>query len=121
MTERSALTIFLLSLVTCGIYFIVWNFQTTDELRQATGDDGLNPGLDIALTLLTCGIWQIYAHYRNAQKVYQLGQRLGIGRSDQSVAVLLLGIFGLGLVNLFILQGEYNAVVHAAHARALRG
>jgi hypothetical protein len=121
ITERSPLTILLLSLVTCGIYFIVWKYQTTDELRLASGDESLNPGMDILLTLVSCGLWSIYASFRNAQKIHQLAQRLGVARSDQSTVVLVLGLFGLMLVNVFILQGEYNAIAQAAGRRGLPG
>ena len=116
-TERSPLTVLLLSLVTCGIYFIVWKYQTTDELRRASGDESLNPTTDLLITLVSCGLYAIYVSYRNAQKVYQLSQRLGMGRSDQSTAALLLAIFGLAAVNIFILQGEYNAMAQAGRAR----
>jgi drug/metabolite transporter (DMT)-like permease len=116
-TERSPITVLLLSIITCGIYFIVWKYQTTDELRRASGDESLNPTTDLLLGFVTCGLWTLYASYRNAGKIYQLSQRLGMGRSDHATAVLLLGIFGLAAVNIFILQGEYNAMSQAGRAR----
>ena len=118
-TERSPVTVLLLSLVTCGIFFIVWKYQTSDELRQASNDESIKPGLDLVLTLCTCGLYAIWVSYRNAQKAYQLSQRMGLQRSDQSTAVLLLAIFGLALVNIFILQNEYNAIGAAGRGRAL--
>ena len=117
--ERSPTTILLLSLVTCGVYGLIWKYQTTDELRRATGDESIKPTLDLILALVTCGIWGIYTNHRNAQRVFQMSRQLGLMRSDQSTSVLVLSIFGLGIVNLFILQGEYNALGQHARMRAL--
>src|SRR5262245_29948306 len=60
ITERSSVTVLLLSLVTCGVYYFIWKYQTTVELKEASGDASLNPGLDIVLSIVLCGIWAIY-------------------------------------------------------------
>lgn len=118
-SQREPVTILLLSFVTCGIYYLMWKYQTTEELRQASGDNSINPGMDLALTILLCGIWGIYSDYRNAKKVFEMSQASGQPRSDQSTIVLILGIFGLGIVSSFILQGEYNALGQSAQGRQL--
>ncbi len=118
-TQREAVTLLLLTIVTCGIYGLVWKYQTTEELRQATGDDTINPMLDVILPVLTCGVWTIYTHHRNAKKIFELAQRAGVPRTDQSTTVILCDIFGLALVASFILQGEYNALAQAAQGRQL--
>jgi uncharacterized protein DUF4234 len=118
-TQREPVTILLLSLVTCGVYYLIWKYQTTEELRQASGDNSINPGLDLALTVLLCGIWGIYTDYRNAKKVFELAQRSGMQRSDQSTIVLILDLFGLAIATPFILQGEFNALGQMAQGRQL--
>lgn len=113
MTVRNPGMVVLLSIVTCGIYTLVWYYQTTEELRIATGDDSIKPGLDLVLSFVTCGIWWIYTDYRNAKKVYELAQRMGLQRSDQSVIVLVVD-FVAGFVTPALLQTEYNEIARAA-------
>src|SRR5947209_2762691 len=55
--ERSIGMCILLTLVTCGIYGIVWMYQIGTDLKNVLGRDEPNPGLDIILSLVTCGIW----------------------------------------------------------------
>jgi len=117
--QREPITVLLLSLVTCGVYALIWKYQTTEELRQATGDNSINPALDIVLTVLLCGLWGFYTDYRNAKKLHELAQANGLQRSDQSTIVLVLNLFGLGIASVFILQGEFNALAQAAQSRQL--
>ena len=116
MTERSPAMVVVLGIVTCGIYTLIWYYQTTEELRIATGDDSIKPGLDIVLTFVTCGIWWVYTDYRNAKKVYELSQRMGLGRSDQAMVVLLVDLFAT-VVTPALLQAEYNEIARASGGR----
>ena len=38
--HRSFLTVFLLSVVTCGIYWYYYMYRLTQDINQMTGDDG---------------------------------------------------------------------------------
>jgi hypothetical protein len=100
----------LLGLFTCGIYLLVWKYQTTAELQRASGDMTIKPELDLLLTFVTCGLWGIYTDYRNAQKTHELFMAHGLQRPDRSSLVLILSICGLGLIGAFIAQDEYNAL-----------
>ncbi|MDP3500734.1 MAG: DUF4234 domain-containing protein [Myxococcales bacterium] len=67
----------LLTIFTCGLYALYWQYKTTDELKAITGKD-LNPGLEVLLSVVTCGIFSIYAHYRNAQLVTKPSTPIGL-------------------------------------------
>lgn len=113
--ERAPLTTVLLTIVTCGIYGLYWQFKTSDELRVATGDDSINPMLELILTLVTGGIWGVYVQYRNAQKVHRALASRDPARKDQSQTVLILAIamyfVGVtGFIATWILQEEFNAI-----------
>src|SRR5882672_5257319 len=56
LKERNGVVVLLLAMFTCSIYELIWIYRTTDELRAATMDDSLNPGLDVVLTIVTCGL-----------------------------------------------------------------
>jgi hypothetical protein len=111
--ERAPLTTLLLSLVTCGIYGLYWQFKTSDELRAATGDDSINPLLELLLTLVTVGIWGVYVMYRNAQKIHRVLASRDPSRNDPSQTILILAIAGYfvlvtQLMALWLLQEEMN-------------
>src|SRR5688572_16846562 len=91
--ERNSGMVILFSILTCGIYKWYWLYTTTEELRTATSDTSLNPGLDLVLLFVTCGLWGIFAEYRNAQKIHAALVRYEPNRKDQSTAVLLFAIF----------------------------
>ncbi len=111
--ERAPLTTVLLSLVTCGIYGLYWQFKTSDELRAATGDDSINPLLELLLTLVTGGIWGVYVMYRNAQKIHRILVSRDPARKDQSQTILILAIamYFVGVTHfiaVWLLQEEMN-------------
>ena len=52
--EKNIVTNIILSIVTCGIYGIVWFIQMTDDARDVSGDSTLSGGKAFLLTLVTC-------------------------------------------------------------------
>lgn len=113
LKDRSFGMVLLLSIVTCGIYGIVVRYQMTDELRQATGDQSLNPGMDLLISLLFCP-WMFFVMYRNAQKYAAAFKAAGVQRGDNSTTVLLLAIFGLSIVAEYFLIEDHNALCRLA-------
>lgn len=99
----------LLSLLTCGIYGIYWFVVLTDDINKVAGTPEDTSGLmSFLFTLLTCGIYGYYWYYKMAKKLYNAGQNYGKGTSDNAVLYLVLGLFGLGIVNYCLLQSDLN-------------
>ena len=113
LKDRSFGMVLLLTIVTCGIYGIVVRYQMTDELRQATGDNSLNPGMDLLISLLFCP-WMFFVMYRNSQKYAAAFKAAGVQRGDNSTTVLLLAIFGLSIVSEYFLIEDHNALCRLA-------
>ena len=109
ITERSSALVVVFLLISCGFYGLYWKYVTSQQLRDATGDTTINPGLDIVLTFVTCGIWALVTDYRNAKKIFELHRSRGSNRSDQSTVSLLCMVFGVYPAAMYILQEEYNA------------
>jgi hypothetical protein len=118
LRERDPVMVALLGFVTCGLYMLVWKFQTTGELRAATGDATLSPTTDLLLTVVTCGLWGVYTDYRNARILGDIFRRCGVARDDVAWVVLVLDLLGLYAISPFLLQREINA---ACSVRALPG
>ncbi len=106
------------SVLTCGIYQLVWLYRTSEELKNCTNDTTINPGLDLILAIVTCGAWGWFVAFRNTQKVHQALLPLDPTRQDRSQMVLILFLLTLvvgvtGLVALYVAQEEYNALAKA--------
>jgi hypothetical protein len=102
-----------LSVVTCGLYYLWWMYTTDQELKEALQDNDINPGTDLLLTVVTCFMWSIYVEYRNAQKVHAALLSRDPYAKDHSDAVIMLNVAGYvvgmtWIVATYILQEEYN-------------
>jgi len=110
MKERNIVTCILLSIVTCGIYGIVWFVNLTDDAARASNDNEFSGGKAFLFTILTCGIYQIYWYYKMGKDIYNAKTTRNIPGSDQSVLYLILGLLGLGIVNYCLMQSELNEI-----------
>lgn len=111
-----------LTLVTCGIYSLYWLYSRTRELRDALDEPSLNPSVDVLLALPSCGLWLVYAHYRNARLLHRALLRFEPDARDRSAAIVVLDlatVFVLvtWLFALFVLQDEHNRLARLAAAR----
>lgn len=113
MTRRESWIPPVLTMVTCGIYMFYWQYVTTQELKQVSGREDLNPMMDLLLSILCCGFWSIYVQYRNAQVVHEMYARYNKPHEDKSTFVLIMHALAFvngitSLLALMILQDEFN-------------
>ena len=117
MKNRSLLTVIVLTIVTCGIYGIYWFISVTNEIENDLADksDGCctNGISAFLLTLITCGIYGLYWWYKEAKRMAVLGEIRGVNISDNSVAYLVLSLFGLSIVSTALMQNDMNAIADA--------
>jgi hypothetical protein len=117
ITERNPVVVVLLSMVTCGIYYLLWLYWTDSELKEALGDEEIKPAQDVLLTIVTCFLWAIYVEYRNAQKIYRALSSRYPQTKNQSEMVLIMNIAALfvgatWIVATYILQEELNKLAN---------
>lgn len=106
--ERNIVVCILLSVITCGIYGIVWFVSMTDDMRYASGDQKLSGGMAFLLTLVTCGIYGYYWAYKMGKATAVAKANRGMGNDDNSVLYLILQLLGLGIVNYCLIQSDLN-------------
>lgn len=106
--EKNIAICILLSIVTCGIYGIVWFVNMTDDMRYASGDQTLSGGMAFLLTLVTCGIYGYYWAYKMGKASAMAKANRGLPAEDNSVLYLVLQIFGLAIVNYCLIQNDLN-------------
>ena len=108
--KRDIVVAIILSLVTCGIYGIYWFICLTNDSNKASGDYKTSGGMAFLLTLVTCGIYGWYWYYQMGKKMVQAGANNGVAIEDNSVLYLILGIFGLGIVDYCLIQSDLNKI-----------
>ena len=106
--NRNVVTCILLSIVTCGIYAIVWMYQMTNDAALANENNQFNGVNAILFTILTCGIYSIYWNYKMGKEVYEAKCKKNLNASDNSILYLVLSLFGLSIVNYCLIQNDLN-------------
>lgn len=109
--QRNIVTAILLSIITCGIYGIYWIICLTREAVSVKSetDDGL---LEIILMLFLPFIGAFLVE----KKLTEGCQAKGIAHNDNSVIYLVLGLLGLSIVSLCMIQNDLNKLVPAPEA-----
>lgn len=113
MTKKNIATQIILSIITCGIYGIVWFITLTDDAANASDDHSMSGGVALLLTIVTCGLYGIYWAYKMGKIMMAAKEKAGLAANDNSVLYLILQIFGLGIVNYCLIQSDLNEIVDA--------
>jgi hypothetical protein len=112
--ERSIATSVILTIVTCGIYGLIWMYAIGKDIRDNLGREDPNPGMDILLTLVTCGIWGIYLMYKYPTMINEMAHKRGLPANESLPLIsILLGILGLPVVSFALMQSELNKIWQA--------
>lgn len=106
--KRDVLITILLSVVTCGIYGIVWFYWITEDCGKASGDKSITGVASILLTLVTCGIYSFYWNYQMGKRIATAQSKRNLPVNDNSVLYLILSLLGLGIVNYVLIQTDLN-------------
>lgn len=107
--KRSIVTSILLSLVTCGIYGIYWWIKLNNEVNTLSNHpNDTSGGIAFLLTLITCNIYGWFWYYKMGTKCDEIKAQRGGPAQNFPLMFLLLGIFGLGIVNLCLMQDTIN-------------
>lgn len=107
--ERNIVTAILLTIVTCGIYGIYWAIMLAKE-AVSVKDPADSAILEIVLMLFVP-----FLGFFLAEKKFAEGcAARGIPHSDNSVIYLVLGLFGLGIVNFCMMQNDLNKLATPA-------
>lgn len=115
VNERNIVTNLILTLVTCGIYGIVWFIEITDDCADASGDHNMSGGTSLLFGILTCGIYYIYWNYKMGKLLATAQEKRNLPVSDNSTLYLVLSIFSMGLISIVLIQSELNHLAAFDH------
>ncbi|MDY6968414.1 MAG: DUF4234 domain-containing protein [Spirochaetota bacterium] len=106
---RNPAAVIIFSVITCGIYLLVWIYKFSKELKEYLNKEDMNPGVDLILCIV-CFPYVIYWAYRCGQLIYEAQGKAGITASDDSILYIVLAILGLLIVDMAIMQSKMNEV-----------
>ena len=110
---KSLLTAAILSIVTCGIYFIYWIYVTTNDVNNYMEQEYINPTLAVVLSIITCGLFTIYWFYKYGTIVFNdMSKKAELDSYGESAAVLAILLFiPFGYVySIIALQSKLNII-----------
>ena len=104
ITRRNLAASIIFTIITCGIYGLFWAyFMGKEAIRVYDEDD--SGTLEIVLMILLPFI----GFFLMERKFYEAHQRMGItNKSDNSIIYLILGIFGLAIIDYALFQNDLN-------------
>ncbi|MDD6036843.1 MAG: DUF4234 domain-containing protein [Lachnospiraceae bacterium] len=106
--QKSIPLCIVLSIITCGIYGIIWFITLTDDTNTVTGKAGTAGIVAFLLTLVTCGIYGLYWAYKQGEKLDEAKNAKGIISSNSGILYLILSLFGLGIIAYALMQDSLN-------------
>ena len=101
--NRNIVTCILLTLITCGIYGIYWIIMLTREAASVKDPS------DSALLEIVLMLFLPFVGFLLLEKKFAEGcAARGINHTDNSILYLILGLIGLGIVPLCMMQNDLN-------------
>ena len=107
--KRDLVTCILLSLVTCGIYGIIWFINMVNDVNTVCNDgETKSGGVVFLLSIITFGIYGLIWVYNTGKRLNAAGPKYGKTIDDNSVIYLIVSILGLGIVAYCMIQDTLN-------------
>lgn len=107
---RAPMTVWLLSMFTCGLYGLYFTYLASQELKNYLGKEDVNPVMITAISYFTCMFW---GPFQIGKLIMEAQQRAGVPNpADKGVVAWALNTFLCGFGNK-MLQEELNKVWEA--------
>lgn len=104
----------ILTLITCGIYNLYWNYKQMESCNELLGRNEFSWGTWFLLSLITCGIYHIYYQYKMGEALFLIEKSENVPVFDNLPMVSLLGtLFGFSIVVDAIHQDQINKIYEA--------
>ena len=103
--RRNVAVCIILSIVTCGIYGIIWTVKMIKEAVQVR-DPNDSGTAEILLSIFLSFV----GTYMAEKKLAEGCAMKGIQHEDRSVVYLVLGLFGFSIVSFALIQSDLNKI-----------
>ncbi|MFO7900583.1 MAG: DUF4234 domain-containing protein [Planctomycetota bacterium] len=99
----------ILTLVTCGIFNLYWNYRQMLACNDLVGRREFKWLTWFLLSLVTCGIYHIYYQYKMGSVIVEIQRKQGAKPQENLPVIgIILTIFGLSFVVDIIHQSHIN-------------
>ena len=107
--SRNIAVCIILSVITCGIYGIIWFISMVNDINDVSENNGPSGGVVFLLSLVTCSIYLWYWMYKAGNDLNTAKKMRGLPEdSSASVLYLILSVVGLAIVSYALIQNELN-------------
>lgn len=106
-TKRSVATVVILSIVTCGIYTLVWYWLAMKELYNAGGKSLGNLDPVIQFILLFFYVGGIFFAINASDNIDAVRVQRGMPPLDNKILYIILSLF-IPIVMIALIQNEMN-------------
>lgn len=111
LKERNIGIAIILSLITCGIYYLYWIYAVTNEVGHLNESPNFTGGKTILFGIITCGIYFLFWFYQLGGQIAGVQAKKGLPQKDEGLMYVILAVFGMGLISLAIAQSNVNELV----------
>ena len=108
-TVRSPAAVIIFTIITCGIYGLVWTYHYAWELKNYLKREDLSPGVELLLCII-CFPYLLYWSYKYGKALYEAQLKAGISATDDSILYLILSLLGLHIITMAVMQSNINRV-----------
>lgn len=114
--KREIALCIILSLITCGIYLLVWMAKITNDVAKVSGDENFTGGKAVLFAIITCGIYTIWWGYHVGELIKKTKIELGLETEDYPTIYLVLLLCSgftsciTGFVMYALAQSELNNI-----------
>jgi len=95
-----------LTLVTCGIYNLYWQYQQMLTVNELIQDEKYHFWPWLLLTLVTCGLYHVYHEYRLSEDIARVCRP---NQKNDGLIAIILSVLGLSFVVDAIQQSHINS------------
>ena len=99
----------ILTIITCGIYNLFWNWHQMEACNELVEREAFSPVKVFLLSLITCGIYFIYYQYCMGGVIVEIQRRRSAPPYENlPIVSLFLSLFGMSIIVDAIHQHELN-------------
>jgi hypothetical protein len=109
--KRHPLGVWGLSLITAGIYYLIWYYKINREARDYLGDQDIRPGIALLAVLLgwiLLLIPPLVSTYRTGQRIERMQQKAGV--TDTISPGIGLVLFIVSRLDMIYMQEHLNRI-----------
>ena len=100
-----------LTLLTCGLFNIYWNYRQMQECNDFLERNEFSFLIWLILVPLTCGLYHLYYQYKMGAAINEIQYRLELPITDGlPILSIVAAILGFGVVADCIHQNELNRI-----------